>query len=88
MDSDAAPTTPDVEPMPSIFGPDADASSSEGGDDDAAEATMSDSEEVAFEGRTRSMKASRLKESEADSEERACPPWSPHPVDTEAATAA
>ena len=86
--ADASIDAPDVELMSSIFGPGADASSSEDEDAGVGDSTASNNADASSKGRTRSVKASRLEESKAESEHRACPVGSPHPVDTDIADAA
>jgi len=79
---------PDVEPMPFIFGPSADASSFEDEEAIAGDVTASSSAKSSPTRRTRSMKASRLEESDADSGDRVLPVRSPHTMDTDVADAA
>ncbi|XP_066324368.1 uncharacterized protein [Miscanthus floridulus] len=87
LGADAAIGAPDVEPLPSIFGPGADASSSKDEDAGVGDFTMSSSTDAASMGRTQSVKASRLEESEVESDDRVHPIGSPRPMDTDVADA-
>jgi len=87
LGGDAALGAPDVEPMPSIFGPGADAASSKDEDAVVGESTTSSSVDAASKGCTWSAKASHLEESNAETEDQAPPARSPHTVDTDVADA-
>lgn len=87
LGGDAALGAPDIEPMPSISGPGADASSSEDEDAVTGESTVSSGADTASKGCTRSAKASCLEESDAEYEDRVPLARSLHAVDTDIADA-